>query len=288
MNLLPFGKLAAHRPRSFVPQNLDFGDWPQIAPLFDQLEAQAAQAKSVTALEKWLLDWSELNAALDEEASRRYIAMTCHTDNADAEKAYLHFVEQVEPKLKPRQFALEQVYVAHPSRVELLAMVTPASSPARATDSEPGRRPELRYAVFDRDVKNHVDIFRAENVALETAEAKLCQQYQKLVGAQTVTFRGEEKTLIQMGRYLEEPDRALRQEAWELIAQRRLQDADKCEETFEALIQLRPPTQPRTLGGAKRVCPIWRNEPSTRRGSGGTSSCRSCTRPRYNCTGLLM
>ena len=239
MNLLPFGKLAAHRPRSFVPQNLDFGDWPQIAPLFDQLEAQAAQAKSVTALEKWLLDWSELNAALDEEASRRYIAMTCHTDNADAEKAYLHFVEQVEPKLKPRQFALEQVYVAHPSRVELLAMVTPASSPARATDSEPGRRPELRYAVFDRDVKNHVDIFRAENVALETAEAKLCQQYQKLVGAQTVTFRGEEKTLIQMGRYLEEPDRALRQEAWELIAQRRLQDADKCEETFEALIQLR-------------------------------------------------
>jgi hypothetical protein len=57
-------------------------------------------------------------------------------------------------------------------------------------------------------VKNHVELFRPENVALETEEAKLCQQYQKLIGAQTVNFRGEEKTLVQMGRYLEEPDRA--------------------------------------------------------------------------------
>jgi oligoendopeptidase F len=218
MNLLPFGKLAAHRPRTFVPEKIDLGDWPQIAPLFGQLENRAASAKSAADLEKWLLDWSELNAALDEEASRRYIAMTCHTDNADAEKAYLHFVENVEPQLKLRQFALEQIYVAHPQFNQL---------------------PKARYEVFTRDVKNHVTLFRPENVALETEEAKLSQQYQKLIGAQTVKFRGEEKTLVQMGRYLEEPDRALRQEAWELVAQRRLQDADKCEEIFDELIKLR-------------------------------------------------
>jgi oligoendopeptidase F len=218
MNLLPFGKLAAHRPRSFVPQKLDLGDWPQIAPLFDQLERRAAEANGAAALERWLLDWSELNAALDEEASRRYIAMTCHTDNADAEKAYLYFVENVEPQLKPRQFTLEKIYVAHPQREKL---------------------PKQRFEVFDRDVKNHVELFRPENVALETEEAKLSQQYQKLVGAQTVNFRGEEKTLVQMGRYLEEPDRALRQEAWDLVAKRRLQDVEMGEEIFDALIELR-------------------------------------------------
>src|SRR5580692_7864878 len=218
MNLLPFGKLPAAKPRRFVPQNADLGDWPQIAPLFDQLESRAPRIKDAAALEAWLLDWSELSAALDEESSRRYIAMTCHTDNADAEKAYLHFVEHVEPQLKPRQFALEKIYVAHPQTNHL---------------------PQARYQVFDRDVKNHVELFRPENVPLETEEAKLCQQYQKLIGAQTVNFRGEEKTLVQMGRYLEEPDRGLRQEAWELVAQRRLQDADKCEEIFEQLIQLR-------------------------------------------------
>ena len=98
MNLLPFGKLPAHKPRTFVPQTIDLGDWPQIAPLFDQLETRAAQCQSAAELERWLLDWSELTAALDEESSRRYIAMTCHTDNAEAEKAYLHFVENVEPQ----------------------------------------------------------------------------------------------------------------------------------------------------------------------------------------------
>src|SRR5208337_353907 len=120
MNLLPFGKLPAHKPRTFVPQTVDLGDWPQIAPLFDQLETRAAQCQSAAGLEHWLLDWSELTAALDEESSRRYIAMTCHTDNAEAEKAYLHFVENVEPQLKPRQFALEKIYAAHPQRAELL------------------------------------------------------------------------------------------------------------------------------------------------------------------------
>jgi oligoendopeptidase F len=218
MNLLPFGKLPPYRPRKFVPPTIDLGNWPPIAPLFDQLENRAAQCRTAADLERWLLDWSELNAALDEESSRRYIAMTCHTDNADAEKAYLHFVENIEPQLKPRQFALEKIYVAHPLRKSL---------------------PKPRYQVFDRDVKNHVELFRPENVPLETEEAKLCQQYQKLSGALTVNFRGEEKTLVQMGRYLEEPDRALRQEVWELVAKRRLQEADKFDDILDRQIQLR-------------------------------------------------
>ena len=222
MNLLPFGKLPPAKPRSFVPPAIDLGDWPQIAPLFDKLEARIADAKTVADLEKWLLDWCEMSAALDQEGSTRNIAMTCHTDSADAEKAYLHFVENVEPQLKPRQFALEQLYVAHPVRAALST----------------GKN-KSRYEVFDRDVANHVQLFRPENVALETEEAKLGQQYQKLIGAQTVNFRGEEKTLVQMGRYLEEPERALRQEAWTLVANRRLQDVDKCEEIMDELIKLR-------------------------------------------------
>src|SRR5258707_3675070 len=132
MNLLPFGKLAAPRPRTFVPQALDLGDWPQIAPLFDQLEVLAARATTAAELERWLLDWSELSAALDEESSKRYIAMTCHTDNADAEKAYLHFVEKIDPEAKPRQFKLAQIYVQHSLRNQL---------------------PRKRYEAFDLDTK---------------------------------------------------------------------------------------------------------------------------------------
>ena len=246
MNLLPFGRLPAYKPRKFVPQNIDSGDWPQIEPLFDQLEGRAANCKTVPALECWLLDWSELTAALDEESSRRYIAMTCHTDNPDAEKAYLHFVENVEPRVKPRQFALEKIYVAHPQRGALLAIrrdelcKSPSLFPHGGKIGTRVTRPsDKRYAVFDRDVKNHVELFRPENVPLETEEARLSQQYQKLSGSLTVKFRGEEKTLVQMGRYLEEPDRPLRQEAWELVARRRLQEAEKFDGIFDQMLKLR-------------------------------------------------
>ncbi|HEV2211401.1 MAG TPA: M3 family oligoendopeptidase [Verrucomicrobiae bacterium] len=201
-----------------MPAEADLGDWAQIEPLFEALEQRAPRAKDVPLLESWLVDWGELNAALDEEGSRRYIAMTCHTESAEAEQAYLQFVEQIEPRVKPRQFKLAQLYVAHPLRSKL---------------------PADRYGVLDRDTKVQVELFRPENVPLETDEAKQSQQYQKLSGSLTVQFQGKEQTLVQMGRYLEEIDRNLRQQAWELVANRRLQEADKFEAIFDRLVALR-------------------------------------------------
>ena len=218
MSLLPFGKLPPFAPRRFVPAEANLGDWVQLSPLFDRLEALAARCGSAADLERWLLDWGELSAAIDEESSRRYIAMTCHTDDAGAKQSYLEFVEHVEPQLKSRQFKLSEIYLAHPLRAQL---------------------PKQRYEVLDRDTKVHVELFRQENVPLETEETKLGQQYQEITGSLTVKFRGEEKTLPQMAKVLEEPDRALRQEAWELVASRRLQEADKFEDIFDQMVKLR-------------------------------------------------
>jgi oligoendopeptidase F len=244
MTLLPFDGLPPHRPRQFLPPQIDLGDWGQLKPFFDRLEAAGALCGSAADLERWLLDWSELSAALEEEGSRRYIAMTCHTDNAEAEQAYLHFVEHIEPEVKPRQFTLETLYVGHPHREQLIASETPVSDPAPlepGTTKTPGRKPALpsHYAVFDRDTRNHVELFRPDNVPLETEESKLSQQYQKLSGGLTVSFRGEERTLVQMGRYQEETDRALREEAWKLVARRRLQEQDAFDEIFDKLVALR-------------------------------------------------
>ncbi|HKQ39551.1 MAG TPA: M3 family oligoendopeptidase, partial [Verrucomicrobiae bacterium] len=152
------------KPRNFVPAQINWGEWSQIEPLFDALEKRAAECKTVQDLERWLLAGSELMAAFDEEGSRRYIAMTCHTENPEAEKAYLHFVENIEPQIKPRQFRLSEIYLKHPLRKQL---------------------PKQRYEVFDRDRQVHVDLFRQENVPLQTEEAKLGQQYQKLSGSLT-------------------------------------------------------------------------------------------------------
>jgi oligoendopeptidase F len=218
MSLLPFGTLPPCRPRRFVPASAELGDWAQIAPLYGELEAKAGRCVTAADLESWLLDWSELAAALHEAAARRYIAMTCQTEDLEAERAYLHFLEHVEPLAKPREFRLEQLYLAHPRRDQL---------------------PRARYEVFDRDLRAHVELFREENVPLETEEARLGQQYQKRAGALTVPFQGQEQTLVQMARYQEDPDRALRQSAWELVVHRRLQEAGAFDDLFDRLLELR-------------------------------------------------
>src|SRR4030095_15297926 len=138
--------------------------------------------------------------------------------NQQAKNDYLHFVERIEPELKPRQFKLAQLFVSHPLRSKL---------------------PRPRYEVFDRDTQLHVELFRPENVPLETEEAKLGQQYQELSGSLTVHFQGQERTLPQMARFLEETDRSVRQQSWELVANRRLQEAEKFENFFDQLRKLR-------------------------------------------------
>jgi oligoendopeptidase F len=218
MSLLPFGSLPPHRTRRLLSETVDLGEWPQVEPYFDRLEEALPTCVTPQALEQWIIDWGELSAALDEESNRRYIAMSCHTDNPEAEAAYLAFVERMDPRTKPRQFKLAKGYVNHPLR---------------------DRLPQERYSVFDRDMLLEVEMFRTENVPLEKEEAKLGQQYQKRMGALTVTFQGEERTLVQMGRYLEEPERAVREEAWRLSASRRLQEKDALETLFDQLLELR-------------------------------------------------
>ncbi|MGQ0569525.1 MAG: M3 family oligoendopeptidase, partial [Armatimonadota bacterium] len=66
-------------PRRFMPADADMGDLAQIEPLFQRLLDD--RPESADALARWLEAASELIAALDEERTRRYVAMTCQTDD---------------------------------------------------------------------------------------------------------------------------------------------------------------------------------------------------------------
>ena len=209
-------RLPREYPRQYVPESLSAGSWAELEPLLDELERRRLDTPE--ALERWLLDRSELTAVVHEEGAIRYIRMTCQTDNPDYEKAYLRFVEEIEPRLKPRFHRLNELYIESPARSQL---------------------PRERYFVLDRKIQNSVELFREENVPLETEEEKLGQRYQKITGAMTVHYDGKEQTLQQMARYLEEPKREVRQEAWELIAERRLQDCEQLDEIFDELLAIR-------------------------------------------------
>lgn len=218
MSKLPFGELPPYRKRTFVPPAVDWDDQQAVARLFDLLEEKLAACQSPEDLQRWLLEESELTAALSEERTRRYIAMTTHTEDSDAEAEYLRFVENIQPISRERGFRLAKLYTEHPLRPEL---------------------PRDRYFVLDRETETQVRLFRQENIPLQTEETRLGQQYQKLSGSLTVEFQGREQTLVQMAKYLEEPDRELRREAWELTARRRLQEADEFESIFDRLLEIR-------------------------------------------------
>lgn len=202
--------------RHFVPATLDVSSFATLAPLFEALETRVIH--NVHELEQWLHDTSELAAVLSEVGARRYIDMTCHTDDAAAEKAYLDWVENIQPQLKPHWQKLDELYLASPYRQEL---------------------PRARYLVFDRNTANDAALFRPENIPLQTEEAKLDQQYNKISGAMTVEFDGRERTMPQMARYLEETDRTVRQSAWEAMKQRRMRHVAEFDELYDKQIALR-------------------------------------------------
>ncbi|MCA9411560.1 MAG: M3 family oligoendopeptidase [Candidatus Omnitrophica bacterium] len=203
-------------PRKFVPKEVDLGDWERIEPLFKNLLERDLETKK--QIEKWLKDLSELEACLDEEGSRRYILMTCNTTDEDLEKAYLHFITEVEPKLKPYSDKLNRKYLESPARKKL--------------DPE-------RYLVYDRDIENDVKLFREENVPLQTEDDKLRQQYQKLCGSLTVQFDGEERTMPQMRKYLEVTDRSIRKDAWTKTSEQYLTHKDEFDTIYDKQIELR-------------------------------------------------
>lgn len=203
-------------PRRFVPMQLDVADFSQLQPLYTALLDRPI--RSAQELEQWLLDVSELSSVVDEYGSRRYIEKSCHTEDPKIEQAYMHFVEQIEPKIKPLFFNLQRKFLDCP-------FVSQLDGP--------------RYRILQRKWRADVELFRDQNIPLDTQVTRLITDYDKISGAMTVEFRGKEYTLQQLARFIEEPDRPLRQQAWEASTRRRLQDRARIDELFDRLLPLR-------------------------------------------------
>jgi oligoendopeptidase F len=204
-----------HYPRNFVPQQIDLGDWEAQKPLWDDLTTR--DLPDAAALKRWIFDWSELSDAVGEEGARRYIEMTCYTQDKEIEARYMHFVEKIEPELAPIDDALNRKLVAHPAAADL---------------------PE-DHAKWLAAVRSGIELYREENIPLYTELAKLSNEYQKITGSQTVEWEGETKTLSQLSPILQEPDRARREKAWRAIAARRLQDRDTLDALYDKMLVIR-------------------------------------------------
>jgi len=215
-NALDFSKLEPYRPRSFVPQVIDLTDAAQVTSIYEKLNQREIQ--STEDLEQFLIDRSELAAALFQQQSILYILMTCFTDNQSHADNYTKFVETVIPAIKPYDDKLDRKFL------EADQKFTP----------QPGE-----YNVLVRNTKADVELFRQENVDLQKQEELLSQKYQTICGAMTVEFQGQTRTLPEMGKFILEPDKDIRRDVWLASSRRRLKDAGSIDDILDKMLSLR-------------------------------------------------
>lgn len=201
--------------RTYIPQELEI-KWDNLSPILDELVNRPIE--NVTELEHWLKDKSELEAALEEDFAWRYIRMSCDTANEELVSSFQYFATEIEPKTAPFWNMLNKKLAESPFIDEL--------------DHD-------KYFVYLRAVKKALEIYREENVELFTKIQVTQQKYQAASGAMSVMINDQEFTLVQASNFIKDVSRAVRQNAWEIIQQRRLVDKDSLNIIFDELVAMR-------------------------------------------------
>jgi len=203
-------------PHHYLPKDYVLSDWTSIESFFKELLDRPLI--SAATLEKWLLDLSELEAFISEDACWRQIKMTCDTTDKSLEEAFNYFCMEIQPKMQPYADALNKKLINSPYTKEL--------------------NQEL-YFTYLRSVQKNIELFREENIPIQADLSLLQQQYGTIAGKMTINFREQEYTLQQAAKFLEDEDRSVREEVYRKVQERRLQDKESMHDLFSSLIQKR-------------------------------------------------
>jgi oligoendopeptidase F len=202
--------------RNYLPQDFDIKIWDDLKLIYAELLDR--KITSASALEKWMFDVNELEAAVSENYAWRYIRMSCDTENAELSKSYEFFVTEIEPKIAPLSDELNRKLVDSPYVNNL---------------------DQKKYFTYLRSVKNNIELFRKENVPLQSQLATKSQQYAAITGKQTIHYKDKELTMQQASLYFKDPNRQVREEVYQLIQFRKKKDEDALNKLFEELLALR-------------------------------------------------
>lgn len=204
------------KPRTFLPTDFQVTDWKSLQPYFEKLKSRTIN--SADELRQWLDDISELEAVISEDACWRQINMTLDTTNPEYEKAFTYFVTEIEPKMKPYFFSLNKKLVESPF--------------AEGLDKS-------KFFPYLRSVRNSIELYREENIPIQSELSLLAQQYGVISSKMTIEHDGKEYTLQQAARFLQNPDRDVRESVFRKIATRRLEDREQLNALFDKLLARR-------------------------------------------------
>lgn len=203
-------------PRHFLPADFTVTAWDTLEPYFTDLRDR--NIGSAEDLQQWLKDASELEAVISEDACWRQIRMTCDTENKQLEEAFNFFMMEIQPKIQEWSDLLNRKLVENPFVKDL--------------DQD-------AYFTYLRNVRKSIELFRPANVPLQAELNVEAQKFGMVAGKMTVQVNGEEFTLQQAARFLEDSDRGLREDVYRKIADRRLQDKETLDELFSSMLQKR-------------------------------------------------
>ncbi len=191
----------------------EFGEWTwaKIAPYYDDLVARPLTAENV---DSWLADWSRLAALLDEVNTRYGIATTVNTADAETDRRYKAFLDEI----VPRQMEAEQ-------RVKEKLI---------ASGLEPAG-----FAVPLRKLRTDAALFREANVAVLGEARKQTLEYDALAGARTARWEGEEIPTTQLSAFFYDPDRLVRERAWRAWIGRIIDDTPALGDLWRRMIVTR-------------------------------------------------
>lgn len=202
--------------RNFLPDQLNLSDWQQIHPYFEKLLDRSIH--SAKELESWLMDWSELQAALVEERTRLAVAFNLNTLDAACESRFEHFNKNIKPELTLKNDRLFRKYLDCEHHAEL----------------DP-----RQYGMFNKIAANSLKLCLDKNRDLELDKDILVQRYEKLSSNLTFRYESQDLSMMELPPLLLSKDRSVREATWRSAAEAWLDQSKNFNQIFDQLIAVR-------------------------------------------------
>ncbi len=202
--------------RHYLSSDFKIQTWDDLKPLLEELKNRTLN--SAADLKQWMKDHSEVEAVISEDGAWRYIKMTCDTQDEKLQNGFNFFVTEIEPHISPYGNDLNKKLIDCKYVDEL---------------------EKDMYFVYVRGVKKSIELYREENIALNTELRQKEQEFGTISAAQTITHSGEEMTMQKAATYFKNNDRALREKIYYQIQDRKGVDETKLNDLYTELIMLR-------------------------------------------------
>lgn len=203
-------------PRTYLPATLNFTTFNDVKSFYDELQNRTIN--SVTDLQQWMANRSELECFVQEHSGWLYIHMTCDATNTTHSDAFNYFVNEIDPLIAPYNNAFNVKLTQSPYLAQL---------------------PAHKYAILLRSTLMAIKLFRDENIPINAEIQTLQNNYGNITSQMSIEHEGKEITLQQAATYFKNNDRAVRETIYNKVNMRRLQDKSTLDDLYTQLITLR-------------------------------------------------